>query len=168
MLVLSSSPTLHQLQSSSSHQPRPLAEMAKKASSSSRKSLKSLFSRSEASLDGTADKDVDKTEGDKKKFKLFKLRTKSRSGSAAEKGALEEQRARRYVHAPARWVQVACTCFRSHFDFKMNFPIFRNSLVNVCEGSLRRVHSDCDVKGVFQQKYKSSVFFVGSTRPRAL
>lgn len=74
----------------------PLAEMAKKASS--KMSLKSLFSKSEVSLDSTAEKDVDKTEGDKKKFKLFKIKTKSKSGSAPEKGAVEEQRrARRYV-----------------------------------------------------------------------
>lgn len=69
--------------------------MAKKAST--KISLKSLFSKSEASLDGTAEKDVDKTEGDKKKFKFFKIKTKSKSGSAPEKGAVEEQRARRYV-----------------------------------------------------------------------
>lgn len=69
--------------------------MAKKAPT--KISLKSLFSKSEASLDRTAEKDADKTEGDKKKFKLFKIKTKSKSGSAAEKSAVEEQRARRYV-----------------------------------------------------------------------
>lgn len=79
-------------------------------------SLKSLFSKSEASLDGTAEKDVDKTEGDKKKFKLFKIKTKSKSGSAPEKAAMEEQRARRYVQ-DARLqtlgccVHVAYSCF---------------------------------------------------------
>lgn len=99
--------------------------MAKKASS--KKSLKSLFSKSEASLDGTAEKDADRTEGDKKKFKLFKIKTKSRSGSAPEKAATQEQRARRcrYVQDPrlqtlACCVHVACSCFRFHsFDFKM-------------------------------------------------
>lgn len=64
--------------------------MAKKAPS--KRSLKGLFSKSEASVDGTAEKDVDK-----KRFKLFKLKTKSKSGSAPEKAATEEQRARRYV-----------------------------------------------------------------------
>lgn len=73
--------------------------MAKKPSS--KRSLKSLFSRSEASLDGAAEKDADKPEGDKKNFKLFKIKTKSKSSSAPEKAAAEEQQALRYVCAAA-------------------------------------------------------------------
>ncbi|XP_035537809.1 uncharacterized protein LOC118343163 [Morone saxatilis] len=60
------------------------------AKSSSRKSLKSLFSRSEASLDApppVVEKDVDKNEGEKKKFRFFKFKIKSKSGSASEKPA---------------------------------------------------------------------------------
>lgn len=74
--------------------------MAKKESS--RKSLKGLFSRSEASLDGAAEKDAE-TEGEKKKFRLFRIRTKSKSGSGPEKAASEVQLARRYVRGSRRF-----------------------------------------------------------------
>ncbi|XP_044192441.1 uncharacterized protein crybg2 [Thunnus albacares] len=63
--------------------------MAKK--SSSRKSLKSLFSRSEASLDKSVEKDASKNGGEKKRFKFLKLKTKSKGGSASEKSANEDQ-----------------------------------------------------------------------------
>ncbi|XP_028255833.1 beta/gamma crystallin domain-containing protein 1 [Parambassis ranga] len=65
--------------------------MAKK--SSSRKSLKSLFSRSEASLNESAEKNVDKHEGEKKKFKFLHFKSKSKSGgsSTSEKAAHESQ-----------------------------------------------------------------------------
>lgn len=101
---------------SSPHQPRPLAEMAKKASS--KKSLKSLFSKSEDSLDSTGDKDVDKTEGDKKKLKFFKIKTKSKSGSAPEKTATDEQRARRYVQ-DSRLQTLACFVRVAYRSFRL-------------------------------------------------
>lgn len=82
--------------------------MAKKVSS--KKSLKSLFSKSEASLDGAAEKDVDKTEGDKKKFKLFKIKTKSKSGSAPANAAVEEPRERRYVQDSRLQTGLLCAC----------------------------------------------------------
>uniref|UniRef100_A0A3B4YJQ8 Beta/gamma crystallin domain-containing protein 1-like n=3 Tax=Seriola lalandi dorsalis TaxID=1841481 RepID=A0A3B4YJQ8_SERLL len=63
--------------------------MAKK--SSSKKSLKSLFSRSEANLGESVEKDASKNEGEKKKFKFFKLKIKSKSGSAPEKSAAGSQ-----------------------------------------------------------------------------
>ncbi|KAK2830600.1 hypothetical protein Q5P01_018531 [Channa striata] len=62
-------------------------EMAKK--SASRNALKSLFSRSEANLEESGDKDADKTGGEKKKFKFLKFKTKSKKGSASEKSADE-------------------------------------------------------------------------------
>uniref|UniRef100_A0A674NW84 Beta/gamma crystallin domain-containing protein 1-like n=1 Tax=Takifugu rubripes TaxID=31033 RepID=A0A674NW84_TAKRU len=65
--------------------------MAKK---SSRKTLKGLFSKSEASLDGAAERDAE-TEVEKKKFKLFRIKSKSKGGSGPEKAASEEQLARR-------------------------------------------------------------------------
>lgn len=68
--------------------PNP-AEMAKK--SSSRKSLKGLFSKSEASLDGAAERDAE-TEGEKKRFKLFRIKNKAKG---PEKAASEDQQARR-------------------------------------------------------------------------
>ncbi|XP_027142998.1 uncharacterized protein crybg2 [Larimichthys crocea] len=54
------------------------------AKSSGRKSLKSLFSRSEASLVAPVEKDVDKSEGEKKRFKFLKLKLKSKNSSASE------------------------------------------------------------------------------------
>ncbi|KAK2920895.1 beta/gamma crystallin domain-containing protein 1 [Channa argus] len=63
--------------------------MAKK--SSSRNALKSLFSRSEAHLEESVDKDVEKAEGEKKKFKFLKFKTKSKKGSASEKSANESR-----------------------------------------------------------------------------
>lgn len=66
--------------------------MAKK--SSTRKSLKGLFSKSEASLDGAAERDAE-TEGEKKKFKLFRIKNKSKGGSGPDQAAMEEQQARR-------------------------------------------------------------------------
>lgn len=65
--------------------------MAKK--SLTKKSLKSLFSKSEASLNAPAEKN----EVEKKKFKFFKLKTKSKSGSVPEKPTNESPQARRYV-----------------------------------------------------------------------
>lgn len=72
---------------SSATLPPSAADMAKK---SSRKSLKGLFSKSEASLDGAADRDAE-TEGEKKKFKLFRIKNKSKG---PEKVASEEEQAR--------------------------------------------------------------------------
>lgn len=63
---------------------RPV-KMTKK--SSSRKSLKSLFSRSEAKLDESVEKDADKNGGEKKRFKFLKLKLKSKS----EKSTSESQ-----------------------------------------------------------------------------
>lgn len=56
-----------------------------------------MFSRSEASLSDSVEKDVDKSEGEKKKFKFLKFRTKSKNGSAAEKPANENQQVLRYA-----------------------------------------------------------------------
>lgn len=56
--------------------------MAKK--SLSKKSLKSLFSKSEANLDESVEKEA-KIEGEKKKFKFFKLKVKSKNSSSPEK-----------------------------------------------------------------------------------
>ena len=64
--------------------------MAKKGST--RKSLKSLFSRSEATLDGPLEKDPSKNEGEKRKLKFLRFRRKPKSGSAPEKSASESQR----------------------------------------------------------------------------
>ncbi|KAM3596272.1 uncharacterized protein V6R79_011530 [Siganus canaliculatus] len=61
------------------------------AKSSSRKTLKSLFSKSDASLDTRPEKEVDKNEGDKKRFKFFKLKSKSKNDSSSEKPANESQ-----------------------------------------------------------------------------
>ncbi|XP_047186135.1 uncharacterized protein LOC118292501 [Scophthalmus maximus] len=61
--------------------------MAKKGSS--RKSLKSLFSRSEAHLDRSAERDANKGEGEKKRFKLFHFKRKSRGESLESLGAAE-------------------------------------------------------------------------------
>ncbi|KAG8005353.1 hypothetical protein GBF38_011369, partial [Nibea albiflora] len=61
------------------------------AKSSGRKSLKSLFSRSEASLVAPVEKDVDKSEEEKKRFKFLKLKLKSKNSSASEKPANENQ-----------------------------------------------------------------------------
>lgn len=74
------------------HRRPQLAEMAKK--SSTRKSLKGLFSKSEASLDGAAERDAE-TEREKKKFRLFKIKSKSKGDSGPEKAASEDQQARR-------------------------------------------------------------------------
>lgn len=54
--------------------------------SSARKTLKSLFSKSEANLTASPDKDVkdaDKREGEKKKFKFPKLKIKSKNSSSS-------------------------------------------------------------------------------------
>lgn len=64
--------------------------MAKK--SSTKKSLKGLFSKSEANLNAPAEKN----EVEKKKFKFFKFKTKSKSGSDPEKPTNESPQARRY------------------------------------------------------------------------
>ncbi|XP_074542836.1 uncharacterized protein crybg2 [Halichoeres trimaculatus] len=61
------------------------------AKSPSRRSLKNLFSRSEANLRDTTEKDVDKNEGEKRRFRFFRFRRKSNSGSALEKPANESQ-----------------------------------------------------------------------------
>lgn len=63
-------------------------EMAKK--SSSRKSLKSLFSRSEAKLDESVEKDADKNGGEKKRFKFLKFKIKSKGSSASEKSTSQQ------------------------------------------------------------------------------
>ncbi|XP_070702948.1 serine-rich adhesin for platelets [Pempheris klunzingeri] len=61
------------------------------AKTSSRRSLKSLFSRSEATLDVPAEKDADKSEGEKRKFRLPKFKTKPKSDSASEKPPANEK-----------------------------------------------------------------------------
>ncbi|AWP21416.1 putative absent in melanoma 1 protein-like [Scophthalmus maximus] len=63
--------------------------MAKKGSS--RKSLKSLFSRSEAHLDRSAERDANKGEGEKKRFKLFHFKRKSRGESLESLGGVRSQ-----------------------------------------------------------------------------
>lgn len=68
------------------------------AKSSPRKSLKSWFSRSEANLSvPPAEKDADKSAGEKKKFKFLKFKTKSKGSSAPEKPAYESQQVARYA-----------------------------------------------------------------------
>ncbi|XP_071402022.1 uncharacterized protein crybg2 [Centroberyx affinis] len=76
--------------------------MAKK--SSPKKTLKSLFSKSEANLKESAEKDEDRRGegGEKKKFKLFKFKIKSKSGSVAEKPAHEDQRLQLSAAEPDR------------------------------------------------------------------
>lgn len=66
-------------------------EMAKKGSSIN--ALKSLFSRSEASLDEPAGGDAENFEKEKRKLKLkfLKFRTKSKKGSASSQAANESQ-----------------------------------------------------------------------------
>ena len=71
---------------------RTAAEMAK---SSSRKSLQSLFSRSEANLTDSVDKH--KNEGEKKRFKFLKFKTKPKSDPAPVKPANESQQLHRLV-----------------------------------------------------------------------
>ncbi|XP_026156027.1 uncharacterized protein crybg2 [Mastacembelus armatus] len=63
--------------------------MAKKGSS--KKSLKSLFSRSDANPDQTLEKTVNKKEGEKKKFKLLKFKTKSKTSSGDQHSDNESQ-----------------------------------------------------------------------------
>ncbi|XP_034560244.1 uncharacterized protein crybg2 [Notolabrus celidotus] len=60
------------------------------AKSPSKRSLKSLFSKSEANLRDSAEKDADKIEGEKKRFRFFRFRRKN-SRSAAEKPANENR-----------------------------------------------------------------------------
>jgi hypothetical protein len=59
--------------------------MAKK--SSTKKSLKGLFSRSEAHHKEPVEKEEKSNGGEKKKFKLFKFSLKSRSNAALDKTA---------------------------------------------------------------------------------
>lgn len=68
---------------------RPADLCANMAKSSSRKSLRSLFSRSEANLAPSPEKDADKSEAERKKFKFLKLKIKSK------KSASENQKAHR-------------------------------------------------------------------------
>lgn len=82
-----------------SSDPQAGPEMAKKGSG--KKSVKSLFSKSDASLDESVEKDVQKTEGEKKKFKLFSFKTKSKKDSANEKSASESQQVLRYAYQTA-------------------------------------------------------------------
>lgn len=85
--------------------------MAKK--SSSKNALKSLFSRSEASLDDSAEKDVEKNEKEKKKFKFLKFKTKSKKGSASEQSANESQQVLRYAcRMSALKKQKLCVCVK--------------------------------------------------------
>lgn len=51
--------------------------------SSARKTLKNLFSKSEANLAASPEKDVDKRDGEKKKFKFPKLKIKSKNSSSS-------------------------------------------------------------------------------------
>uniref|UniRef100_UPI0037E92D57 serine-rich adhesin for platelets n=1 Tax=Semicossyphus pulcher TaxID=241346 RepID=UPI0037E92D57 len=61
------------------------------AKSSPRKSLKSLFSRSEANLGNSVEKDADKNEGERKRFRFFRFRRRSNNASATDKPANETQ-----------------------------------------------------------------------------
>ncbi|XP_076610703.1 uncharacterized protein LOC143335290 [Chaetodon auriga] len=61
------------------------------AKGSPKKSLKSFFSRSDASTSAPAEKNVDKSEGEKKKFKLLNFKVKSKKPPASEKPAAEKQ-----------------------------------------------------------------------------
>ncbi|XP_041810738.1 uncharacterized protein LOC121619243 isoform X2 [Chelmon rostratus] len=61
------------------------------AKGSPKKSLKSLFSRSGAGPAAPPDKDVQKAEGEKKKFKFLSFKMKSKKGSDSEKPAPEKQ-----------------------------------------------------------------------------
>lgn len=56
-----------------------------------------MFSRTEASPSQSTEKDVDKSEGEKKRFKFLKFRIKSKTGSASEKPANENQQVLRYA-----------------------------------------------------------------------
>lgn len=83
------------------------------AKSSPRKSLKSWFSRSEANLSAPpAEKDADKSAGEKKKFKFLKFKTKSKGSSAPEKPAKEIQQVARYAPEsfPLGVCVHACAC----------------------------------------------------------
>lgn len=66
--------------------------MAKK--SSSMKSFRNLFSRSEANLVDTVERDDERNKGEKKKFKFFTLKAKSKKASASDQPA---NKAVRYV-----------------------------------------------------------------------
>ena len=70
--------------------------MAKK--SSSRKSLKTLFSRSDANLNESAQKEEDRTEAAKKKSKFRKFKIKSKKVSPSERSVTESQQVHRYAH----------------------------------------------------------------------
>lgn len=71
--------------------------MAKKTSP--KKTLRSLFTKSEASFSESPekDKDEDKKGGEKKKSKFFKFKIKSKGASEPEKPANESQSLVRYV-----------------------------------------------------------------------
>lgn len=71
--------------------------MAKKPST--KKTFKSLFSKSEANLSETVEEKsvVEKNATDKKKFKFSVLKVKSKSSAASEKPAPESQQVLRYV-----------------------------------------------------------------------
>ncbi|KAM6974359.1 uncharacterized protein crybg2 [Tautogolabrus adspersus] len=60
------------------------------AKSSSRKSLKSLFSRSEANLRDSEARDVDKNEGEKKRFRFFRFKRKSNSSVSVKPGETQQ------------------------------------------------------------------------------
>lgn len=79
-----------------SRTPARLPQPADMAKSSSRKSLKSLFSKSEASLAAPAQRDADKNEGEKKRFKFLKFKIKSKNSSGSEKPASENRQLHRY------------------------------------------------------------------------
>lgn len=83
--------------------PARLPQPADMAKSSSRKSLKSLFSRSEASLAAPAERDADKNEGEKKRFKFLKFKIKSKNSSASEKPANENRQLHRYARTMSRF-----------------------------------------------------------------
>lgn len=58
------------------------------AKSSSKRSLKSLFSRVDDKLDESVEKDVDKNKGEKKRFSFLKFKTKPKNDSVPVKPEL--------------------------------------------------------------------------------
>lgn len=114
----SSTPSTSSGSSAVTPPPARLPQPADMAKSSSRKSLKSLFSRSEASLAAPAEKDVDKNEGERKRFKFLKFKMKSKNSSASVKPANENQQLHRYARTMSRFSCLR-VCQWSSFPLKL-------------------------------------------------